>query len=67
MRGISKIIQMQLLIRVSGVRNPDDPPYGPDNGCERWDLAVLKESDTWMEGGDILRGKAIWYQQQEEV
>lgn len=43
------------------------PPYGPDNGCERWDLAVLTESDTWMEGGDILRGKAIWYQQQEAV
>ncbi len=37
-------------------------PYGPDNGCERWDLAVTTESDEWGDGGNILRGKAIWYQ-----
>lgn len=36
--------------------------YGPATTCERWDLAVLHESDEWMSGGDILRGKAIFYQ-----
>ncbi len=36
--------------------------YGPATTCERWDLAVLHEGDDWMSGGDILRGKAIWYQ-----
>lgn len=38
-------------------------PYGPSHGCERWDLAVLKEGDTWMSGGDTLRGKAIYYRE----
>lgn len=37
-------------------------PYGPDNGCERWDLAVTKDGDEWGDGGNVLRGKAIWYQ-----
>jgi len=36
-------------------------PYGPDNGCERWDLAILKNGDEWKSGGDIMRGKANWY------
>lgn len=45
-------------------------PYGPKNGCERWDLEYLgtEESPTynpWAEdgtrGGDVLRGKANWY------
>lgn len=36
-------------------------PYGPGNGCERWDLAVLEQGDNWMSGGDIIRGKAQWY------
>ena len=48
---------------------PHDP-YGPKNGCERWDLEYLGtlESPTfhpWAEdgrrGGDVLRGKANWY------
>ncbi|MGL5512056.1 MAG: peptidoglycan recognition protein family protein [Sporomusa sp.] len=39
-------------------------PYGPKNGCERWDLYQLQDSDgQWKSGGDVLRGKAIWYQQ----
>lgn len=38
--------------------------YGPDTTCERWDLAVLHDDDAWMSGGDILRGKAIFYQNQ---
>lgn len=47
-------------------------PYGPKNGCERWDLEYLstEESQTynpWAEngtrGGDVLRGKANWYRQ----
>ena len=39
--------------------------YGPATTCERWDLAVLNNDDGWMTGGDTLRGKAIFYQQQE--
>lgn len=39
-------------------------PYGPATTCERWDLAVLSEGDEWMSGGDTLRGKAIFYQNQ---
>ena len=50
---------------------PHDP-YGPKNGCERWDLEYLGslESPTfhpWStdggRGGDVLRGKANWYRQ----
>lgn len=49
-----------------------DEPYGPRNGCERWDLEYLgtDESPTFnpyatdgSRGGDVLRGKAIWYRQ----
>jgi hypothetical protein len=36
-------------------------PYGPDSTCERWDLAILKNCDEWKSGGDTLRGKANWY------
>lgn len=36
-------------------------PYGPLHGCVRWDLAVTKQGDEWGTGGDILRGKAIYY------
>lgn len=45
-------------------------PYGPKNGCERWDLEYLgtKESPEYnpyatdgSRGGDVLRGKANWY------
>ena len=40
-------------------------PYGPQNGCERWDLYQLQDYDgQWKSGGDVLRGKAAWYQQQ---
>ena len=47
-------------------------PYGPKNGCERWDLEFLETAespkyDPWDEehrGGSILRGKAIWYHNQ---
>ena len=47
-------------------------PYGPKNGCERWDLEYLGTSESprynpWAEdgtrGGDVLRGKANWYRQ----
>lgn len=36
--------------------------YGMNSTCERWDAAILNNGDTWGSGGDILRGKAIWYQ-----
>ena len=50
---------------------PHDP-YGPKNGCERWDLEYLGTDESpiynpWAEdgtrGGDVLRGKANWYRQ----
>lgn len=40
---------------------PHDP-YGPDNGCERWDLWHLQDYDgQWKPGGEVLRGKALFY------
>lgn len=45
-------------------------PYGPKHTCERWDLEFLGTDEskifnpfdeTGKRGGDILRGKAIWY------
>ena len=50
---------------------PHDP-YGPKNGCGRWDLEYLGTDESpiynpWAEdgtrGGDVLRGKANWYRQ----
>jgi hypothetical protein len=38
--------------------------YGPASNCERWDLWKLKTGDVPGSGGNTLRGKAIWYQQQ---
>ncbi len=49
-----------------------DEPYGPKHGCERWDLEYLgtDESQSFnpyatdgSRGGDVLRGKAIWFRQ----
>lgn len=48
-------------------------PYGPNNGCERWDLQYLgtEESPEFIcdysdprTGGNVLRGKANWYRNQ---
>lgn len=48
------------------------PMYGPNSTCERWDLEFLgtKESPRFnpkatdgSRGGDVLRGKAIWYKE----
>lgn len=39
--------------------------YGPNTTCERWDLWELPDSREWGSGGDYIRGKAIFYQQQE--
>lgn len=36
--------------------------YGMNSTCERWDAVILHNGDAWGSGGDILRGKAIWYQ-----
>lgn len=44
--------------------------YGPQNGCERWDLQFLgtEESPEYTAdhadistGGNVIRGKAVWY------
>lgn len=51
---------------------PHDP-YGPKSTCERWDLEYLGTSESssfnpyatdGSRGGDVLRGKAIWYHDQ---
>lgn len=38
--------------------------YGPNTTCERWDLWCLPGSTEWGSGGDFIRGKAIFYQEQ---
>lgn len=43
--------------------NLDD--YGPDTTWERWDLWFLKNGDEPGSGGDIVRGKAAWYRDNE--
>ncbi|MBP2635067.1 MAG: N-acetylmuramoyl-L-alanine amidase family 2 [Firmicutes bacterium] len=39
--------------------------YGINSGDPetRWDLLFLKNGDKWYSGGEILRGKAVFYQQ----
>jgi N-acetyl-anhydromuramyl-L-alanine amidase AmpD len=36
----------------------DRDGYGPATSCERWDLAILRNGDAWMSGGDQLRSLA---------
>lgn len=36
--------------------------YGPNTTCERWDLWTLPQSTEWGSGGDYIRGKALFYQ-----
>lgn len=52
---------------------PHDP-YGPKSTCERWDLEYLGMGESTLfnpyatdgsRGGDVLRGKANWYRNQE--
>lgn len=53
----------------------EDDCYGPKNTVERWDLEYLGTDESpsynpWAtdgsRGGDVLRGKALWYKQQED-
>lgn len=55
---------------------PAGDEYGPQNGCERWDLQYLgtAESPYWTTdyddphtGGNVIRGKANWYKAQFEA
>jgi len=61
------IDEFRILTHAEAADNLDDiwphEPYGPSNGCERWDLAILHNGDEWMSGGDIIRGKANWYRE----
>lgn len=50
-------------------------PYGPQNTCERWDLQYLgtdesgeytTDYDDPTTGGNVLRGKALWYKNQKD-
>jgi hypothetical protein len=41
-----------------------DGKYGPGYSWERWDLWLLKTGDVLGNGGNTIRGKANWYQQQ---
>lgn len=40
--------------------------YGPSTTCERWDLWYLPDypGGEMKPGGEVVRGKAIWYKQQ---
>lgn len=39
------------------------PAYMGTSAFEKWDLWKLKDYDgVWKNGGDVLRGKAIWFQ-----
>jgi len=40
----------------------DDDGYGPATTCERWDLWFFAGTAAG-EGGNVIRGKANWYQQ----
>jgi hypothetical protein len=40
-----------------------DGKYGPGYSCERWDLWFIP-GVAKGEGGNVIRGKANWYQQQ---
>lgn len=53
----------------------EDDLYGPNNGCERWDLQYLgtdesprftKDHSDPATGGNVIRGKAIWYVNEAE-
>lgn len=44
----------------------DDYDLDSDDPDPRWDLAVLQDEDVWMTGGDILRGKAVFYKNEFE-
>lgn len=55
---------------------PEGDEYGPNNGCERWDLQFLgtDESPEWTTdyfdprtGGNVIRGKANWYKNKFEA
>lgn len=55
---------------------PEGDEYGPNNGCERWDLQFLEteESPEWITdyddprtGGNVIRGKANWYKNKFEA
>lgn len=67
MAAISEIFNIPIDIQhfLTHAEAADLDGYGPATTCERWDLAVLKNDDKWMSGGDTLRGKAIFYQQME--
>ncbi|MGP2527412.1 peptidoglycan recognition protein family protein [Acidaminococcus sp. LBK-2] len=55
---------------------PEGDEYGPNNGCERWDLQFLGTDDSpeWITdyndprtGGNVIRGKANWYKNKFEA
>lgn len=57
------------------VQYPDGGMYGPKHTVERWDLEYLGTDESpaynpWAtdgsRGGDVLRGKALWYKQQKD-
>jgi hypothetical protein len=35
--------------------------FAPGQTYERWDLAILRDGDEWMNGGNELRDHANWY------
>ena len=46
----------------------EEDAYGPSTTCERWDLWYLQDTpgdNKIKPGGDIIRGKAIWFQEED--
>ena len=67
MAEISKVfgitIDEEHFLTHAEVAQIDNYDLDSEDSDPRWDLAVLKDSDSWMSGGDTLRGKANWYAQ----
>lgn len=61
-KGLDIPIQRQQIM--THAECADEDGYGPSTTCERWDLWFLQQGDAPGSGGEVLRGKSIWYQQQ---
>lgn len=62
-KGLDLAINKHNVMTHCEIAEIDD--YGPSTTCERWDLWKLPNvpgDGDIMEGGDVIRGKAIWWQ-----
>lgn len=48
----------------------EEDEYGPSTTCERWDLWYLPDTPgdgSMKPGGDVIRGKAHWFENTDEI